>query len=398
MTNTTASDAGTRLRARGGTVRIGSLFTGAGGLDMAVEQVTGASPAWFVEFDPNPSKVLARHWPDVPNFGDVTAVNWAQVDPVDILTAGYPCQPFSHAGKRKGSTDDRHLWPYVADAIGALRPRLVVLENVAGHLSLGGSAVVGDLARLGFDARWGVVRASDAGAAHRRKRLFIVAADNTREHGNRKVERRPRSTEPANGHRGAVVTLLPTPTRRDYKGRNQRNDATCLPGALLPTPVVNDMGAGKTVDDWDAWTGRMRDAHGNGNGHGHGHGKSLAIEAQRMTSTPRATDGTKGGPNQRGSSGDLMLPSAVQAERFGAYQAAVGRWAAVIGRPAPDPTVPGKNGPRLSARFCEWLMGWPDGWVTDTDGISHTAALKIAGNGVVPQQAALALDLLGVES
>lgn len=348
MTNTTASDAGTRLRARGGTVRIGSLFTGAGGLDMAVEQVTGASPAWFVEFDPNPSKVLARHWPDVPNFGDVTAVNWAQVDPVDILTAGYPCQPFSHAGKRKGSTDDRHLWPYVADAIGALRPRLVVLENVAGHLSLGGSAVVGDLARLGFDARWGVVRASDAGAAHRRKRLFIVAADNTREHGNRKVERRPRSTEPANGHRGAVVTLLPTPTRRDYKGRNQRNDATCLPGALLPTP--------------------------------------------------RATDGTKGGPNQRGSSGDLMLPSAVQAERFGAYQAAVGRWAAVIGRPAPDPTVPGKNGPRLSARFCEWLMGWPDGWVTDTDGISHTAALKIAGNGVVPQQAALALDLLGVES
>lgn len=313
MTNTTASDAGTRLRARGGTVRIGSLFTGAGGLDMAVEQVTGASPAWFVEFDPNPSKVLARHWPDVPNFGDVTAVNWAQVDPVDILTAGYPCQPFSHAGKRKGSTDDRHLWPYVADAIGALRPRLVVLENVAGHLSLGGSAVVGDLARLGFDARWGVVRASDAGAAHQRKRLFIVAADNTREHGNRKVERQPRSTEPANGHRGAVVTLLPTPTRRDYKGRNQRT-------------------------------------------------------------------------------------SAVQAERFGAYQAAVGRWAAVIGRPAPDPTVPGKNGPRLSARFCEWLMGWPDGWVTDTDGISHTAALKIAGNGVVPQQAALALDLLGVDA
>lgn len=302
-------------------MRIGSLFTGAGGLDMAVEQVTGATPAWFVEFDPNPSKVLARHWPDVPNFGDVTAVNWAQVDPVDILTAGYPCQPFSHAGKRKGSTDDRHLWPYVADAIGALRPRLVVLENVAGHLSLGGSAVVGDLARLGFDARWGVVRASDAGAAHQRKRLFVVAAD-----------------------------------------------SRCGP---FPWPTAA------------------------------GHGLPVAAErgngAVALLPTTCATDGTKGGPNQRGSSGDLMLPSAVQAERFGAYQAAVGRWAAVIGRPAPDPTVPGKNGPRLSARFCEWLMGWPDGWVTDTDGISHTAALKIAGNGVVPQQAALALDLLGVQ-
>jgi hypothetical protein len=77
--------------------------------------------------------------------------------------------------------------------------------------------------------------------------------------------------------------------------------------ALLPTPAVNDMGAGKTVEDWDAWTERMKAAHGNGNGHG----KSLAIEAQRLLPTPRATDGTKGGPNQRGSSGDLMLPSAV---------------------------------------------------------------------------------------
>jgi len=315
---------------------IGSLFTGAGGLDMAVEQFTGATPAWFVEFDPNPSKVLARHWPQVPNYGDVTAIEWPGMEPIDILTAGYPCQPFSHAGKRKGHNDERHLWPYVADAIGALRPRLVVLENVAGHLSLGGAAVVGDLARLGFDARWGVVRASDAGAAHRRARLFIVAADNAREHGDRYMERQPRGAEPANGHSGAVATLLPTPTRRDHKGRNQRNDATCLPGALLPTPVVNDMGAGKTVDDWDA----QRD--------------------------------------------------------FGTYQAAVDRWATVIGRPAPDPTIPGTNGPRLSARFTEWLMGWPDGWVTDTDGISHSAALKICGNGVVPQQAALALHLLGV--
>ncbi len=142
------------------------------------------------------------------------------------------------------------------------------------------------------------------------------------------------------------MKLLPTPVSRDHKGRNQRNDATCLPGALLPTP--------------------------------------------------RATDGTKGGPNQRGSSGDLMLPSAVQQQRFGTYQAAVDRWAQVLGRPAPDPTIPGKTGPRLSSRFTEWLMGWPDGWVTDTDGISHSAALKICGNGVVPQQAVLALHLLRV--
>ena len=281
-------------------MKIGSLFSGAGGLDMAVEQTTGAVPAWFVEFDPNPSKVLARHWPDVPNYGDVTAVNWSDMEPVDILTAGYPCQPFSHAGKRKGHTDERHLWPHVADAISALRPRLVVLENVAGHLSLGGAAVVGDLAGLGYDARWGVVRASDAGAAHRRARLFIVATDNAREHGDWNLERQPRGAEPANGHRGVVATLLPTPVSRDHKDAslqrsNHRPGATdSVPRAifsLLPTPVVNDMGAGKTVDDWDAWTDKMRGAHGNGNGHG----KSLAIEAQRdFGSYQAAGEGAEG--------------------------------------------------------------------------------------------------------
>ena len=156
-------------------MKIGSLFSGVAGLDRAVEAVTGATPAWFVEFDAAPSKVLARHYPDIPNYGDVTTVDWSQVEPVDILTAGYPCQPFSHAGKRKGTDDERHLWPYVEVAIGVLRPRLVVLENVAGHLTLGGPTVIGSLTALGYDARWGVVRASDAGAPHRRARLFIVA-------------------------------------------------------------------------------------------------------------------------------------------------------------------------------------------------------------------------------
>jgi hypothetical protein len=108
-----------------------------------------------------------------------------------------------------------------------------------------------------------------------------------------------------------VEALLPTPVADNSRGLPSKStDYSSLPNsvcALPPTPAVNDMGAGKTVQDWDAWTERMKAAHGNGNGHG----KSLAIEAQRLLPTPRATDGTKGGPNQRGSSGDLMLPSAV---------------------------------------------------------------------------------------
>lgn len=151
------------------------MFSGYGGLDLAVETVTGAEPAWFCEYGPAPSKVLAHHWPDVPNHRDVTSIDWGRVEPVDILTAGYPCQPFSKAGNREGTHDERHLWPFVHNAIRLLRPRLVVLENVTGHLSLGFDRVLADLAEIGFDAEWATLRASDIGAPHHRDRLFVLA-------------------------------------------------------------------------------------------------------------------------------------------------------------------------------------------------------------------------------
>lgn len=115
----------------------GSLFSGYAGLDMAVNAYFGSRTAWFVEYDSAPSKILTHHWPDVPNHGDITTIDWAQVEPVDILTGGYPCQPFSAAGRRKGEDDERHLWPYVREAIRHLRPRYTLLENVAGHRSSG---------------------------------------------------------------------------------------------------------------------------------------------------------------------------------------------------------------------------------------------------------------------
>lgn len=147
-----------------------------GGLDLAVEAVTGAKPEWFVEFDKAPSKILAHHWPNVPNFGDVTKVNWGEVPKVDILTGGYPCQPFSNAGKRKGKNDERHLWPYVFEAIRTIRPRFAFLENVAGHRSLGFDTVLADLATGGAHVWWTSLRASDVGAPHHRERVFILAA------------------------------------------------------------------------------------------------------------------------------------------------------------------------------------------------------------------------------
>jgi len=159
-------------------VKVGSFFTGYGGLDIAV----GGELQWYAEIEPAACQVLAAHYPDVPNLGDITKIDWTSVPPVDILTGGYPCQPFSHAGNRKGKDDERHLWPYVRDAIDALRPSYAILENVAGHITLGFADVLADLASIGFDAQWGTFRASDVGAPHQRNRLFIVAYPCNSEH------------------------------------------------------------------------------------------------------------------------------------------------------------------------------------------------------------------------
>ena len=205
-----------------------------------------------------------------------------------------------------------------------------------------------------------------------------------------------RNTPPLNS---VAVALMPTPKASDgsHGGpgmRNGRGGADALPGIvhLLPTPAVNDMGAGKTPPQWDEWTDRMRTEHGNGNGHG----KSLSIEAQRLLPTPTAQDAaSSSGSNPDWGHGVTLTDAARSMGDFGPYTEAVARWEPIIGRPAPAPTRPdGSNGNhRLSPVFEEWMMGLPEGWVTDT-GIPRAAQMKALGNGVVPQQAALALRML----
>ena len=154
----------------------GSLFAGIGGIDLGLERA-GWTCRWQVEWDEWCQRVLAKHWPDIPRYGDITAVDWSGVERVDLLAGGFPCQPFSLAGKRQGKSDDRWLWPAFADAIRALRPGYVLVENVpgllAGHGGMG--AVLGDLADLGYDARWDSIPAAAVGAPHLRYRVWIVA-------------------------------------------------------------------------------------------------------------------------------------------------------------------------------------------------------------------------------
>lgn len=156
------------------TLTVGSLFSGIGGLDLGLERA-GHKVIWQSEIDPYACKVLKKHWSEVPNHGDIKQIEWRAVEPVDIICGGYPCQPFSTAGKRRGADDPRHLWRWVREAISELRPRYAILENVRGHLSLGGVQVLGELAEIGYDAEWRVVSAAGVGAPHRRDRIIIVA-------------------------------------------------------------------------------------------------------------------------------------------------------------------------------------------------------------------------------
>lgn len=153
---------------------VGSLCSGIGGLDLGLERA-GWTVVWQAETDEYASRVLARHWPAVPNLGDITVVDWSSVEHVDLIAAGYPCQPFSHAGARLGERDRRHLWPTIADAVRCLRPDWLLLENVTGHLSLGFGRVLADLAEIGYDADWDCVPAAYVGAPHVRYRIFVVA-------------------------------------------------------------------------------------------------------------------------------------------------------------------------------------------------------------------------------
>ncbi|WP_446038838.1 DNA cytosine methyltransferase [Streptomyces sp. SID1121] len=153
------------------------LCAGYGGLGLAVEALTGERVRYVAEIDPHVSQILAARYPDAPNLGDVQAIDWAAlIGEIDIVTAGFPCQGISNAGRRGGLNDARSaIWFNVLDAIRVLRPEFVFLENVAAIRTRGLAEVLAGLAEIGYDAKWLSLRASAVGAPHHRDRWFCVA-------------------------------------------------------------------------------------------------------------------------------------------------------------------------------------------------------------------------------
>ena len=222
------------------TLTVGSLFSGIGGLDLGLERA-GMRVIWQSEIEPYACRVLKKHWPEVVNHGDIKQIDWTRVERPDVICGGYPCQPFSQAGKRRGEEDPRHLWPWVKQAISELRPRYAILENVRGHLSLGGLSVIGELASIGYDAEWRVISAASVGANHKRDRIVIVAY--------------PNSSDPANG--GQCKDLQSqNQSWGDDGGRSKRNSGKISMGG----PKQNSCDVSDYERKWDGQYGLETDA------------------------------------------------------------------------------------------------------------------------------------------
>lgn len=381
-----------------------SLCSGYGGLDLAVEQITGNKTLVYAENDKYAAQVMAARFPHAANLGDIKKTDWAAVaarHQIDTIAAGFPCQGLSNAGLRKGLLDARSaVWKNVAQAVRIIRPRYVFLENVAGIRSRGLGEVVADLAAIGYSIRWTCLRAGEAevGAPHPRDRWLAVAhpaaqdpdsaawrerwaaAPGQAEGGRARADLGGRGGVPAAGPDGGGpldggdgIALLSTPTVADARG-TRNFTARRTPGKkfnagktltdiawLLPTPAASNPNDTESIESWEAR--RQRNLAKKINGNGQGTPLSIAVRKAELGPERWVTsDGVDYGP-------------------------AVRRWEAILGRPAPEPTEPGARGNRrLTPAFVEWLMGVPEGWVTGLD-LPRAQQLKILGNGVVTRQA-----------
>lgn len=180
-----------------------SLFSGIGGFDLAAEWA-GWTNAFNCEIDPFCRRVLKYHFPNAERYEDIKKSDFSKWrDRIDVLTGGFPCQPFSLAGKRKGTDDDRYLWPAMLGVIRTIRPRWVVGENVYGIVNWSDGLVLdtvcSDLEAAGYEVGTYVIPACGIGAPHRRDRIWIVA------HGaDARAEDKRRGTEPAATDRDAA--------------------------------------------------------------------------------------------------------------------------------------------------------------------------------------------------
>ncbi|GAB3745104.1 hypothetical protein GCM10027590_62660 [Nocardiopsis nanhaiensis] len=355
-------------------LRIGSLCTGYAGLDMGVAAALGGNAhlAWVADNDVHVSRLLEHRFPDTLNLGDLSAVSWSQVERVDVITAGFPCQDVSASGRGAGIEEGGRssVWIHVMDSVRHLYPDLVVLENVSAlrWKNRGFDRVLADLAQAGYDAQWCCVRASDIGAPHRRERVFLAAYP-MRE---RRVPRPLRSAcaqtaRPSGAGFRCAVPPAPHARVRTHPYCAHHDTPTHPRAASAHTPGQ------RCQRRQPESAGFSRQPH-------------TALRGHRYNQR-----------QQRPAAAYAPVPFAYA---WGEYEPAIRHWERVLGRAAPPLTEVGTRGqPRLSAELVEWMLGLPQGWISDPElGIPRRAQLQALGNGVLPQQASAAVRHLLAET
>lgn len=371
---------------------LGSLFTGIGGIDLAF-QWAGFEIAWQVEIDGYCNRVLDRHWPAVARYRDVRGITgrsgkgwrrYASVPGVDVLAGGFPCTDISVAGRGAGIREGTRsgLWFEFARLIGELRPRVVLLENVAAITSRDGTVVAGDLAALGYAASWGVISAADAGAPHLRERWWCVAVA---DYDKFRLEER-RAWEGRSLVAGCSQPLSDT-AESGLPERGCAGQPAC------------QAQAGTGLESGPERCGELADASSDGRQPAHGGqrddlresvGNSEAQEYERnqlelRTERQCAELGNANGAGR----GQQWSTEPAQAKQFAAERADQWRVEPGLGRES-DGLPSGLDG-------AGWWRGWPAGlgqlqheWeptrTVPAGSVKHRAArLRALGNAVVPQ-------------
>ena len=203
-------------------LRVLDLFSGIGGFSLGLERTGGFETIAFCEYEAFPRAVLRKHWPDVPCFPDVRTLKGSDIEgPVDVICGGYPCQPFSTAGQRRGKEDHRHLWPEFSRLVAELRPTWVIGENVAGHISMGLDDVLSDLEGQGYACRSFVIPACAVDAQHRRNRCWTVAHSAQLQRDGSGEHRQPHKRQVSELRKRSGAEFVANTNNEGLQGRTQ---------------------------------------------------------------------------------------------------------------------------------------------------------------------------------
>lgn len=371
-----------------------SLCAGIGGLDLGIKRVfPSVRTIAYVEREISACEILGSQmekgnldlapiWTDVKTFPADSFRG-----KVDIVSGGYPCQPFSVAGKRRGTEDPRHLWPYIARIVDAIRPRICVFENVRGHVRLGLSEVLGELRGLGYRVRAGVFSAAEVGAPHRRERVFIMAYSSGGETWER-IGAEFQETQ-SRGKAGDSSPRAGSPDRLEHTARLTEREPDDETGTKSRQDA-REMSGGRRSSRADSISERLQGYAGDGAG---SHEPGRVAQGQDGSACAggvlenTVSERRRGGGIRHGES-----PTArdeTEAQTAGPCPG----WPARPGEPQHEWEEPRTIDRKLNPSWVAQLMGLPSDWV-EVEGLTREMKLRALGNGVVPQQAEHAIRCL----